>query len=244
MKLCVLMTSVLTAALFAFAPLAAGARSTACVRSASYDLELAKQIGDVYNQVSSDGDELWPSYFAKGTYRNGQYAYTVQTHRSEYDTQHAGAATQTVVHTIAGPTVSVPWFVALDQTSELRVEGCIHVMQFYAGLGFLQTNTNYGYPIGYGPLRGAGFGIERYADPSRRFDVFTALFFYPNASSAYGPTVLAFQDTTFDGGVRWRPVRSHFALVAGLYQELRAVPGIRVAQTIRASPYVGISLAH
>lgn len=148
------------------------------------------------------------------------------------------------MHTIAGPTVAVPWFVAVDQTSEARVERCIHVLRFYAGIAYLQVNTNYGHPIGYGPLHGFGAGIERYADPNKRFDVFAALYFYPAATGAYGSGTLSFEDTTFDGGFRWRPTTSKIALMAGLYQEIRAIPGLRAAQTIRAAPYLGISLSH
>ncbi len=202
---------------------------------------LAKQVGDVYNQLASDGDALAASYFAKVTVLNAGYAYTVQTHRSEYDTQHTGADTQTIVHTIAGPTISVPWFAATDQTSEARAERCTGLLGIYAGLGFLQTNSNYGYPLGYGSLRGAGVGLERIPDASARFTVFGALYYYPVATGTYGPRTVTYGVTTFDGGIRWRPSAARWSVIAGLYQEQRTLhPGLRSGYMILVAPYFGL----
>ncbi|MDQ2869039.1 MAG: hypothetical protein M3R59_11635 [Verrucomicrobiota bacterium] len=219
------------------------AYAAACQPQRTASLLLAKSIGDVYNQLASDGDELPTSYFAKATILQSTYAYTLQTHRSAYDTQHEGPNTLTGVHTIAGPTISIPWFVATDETSEARVARCVGILGIYAGVGFVRTSSNYDYPAGYAHLQGMGIGLERFADATHRFDLFGALYYYPAASGAYGGTRLHFTIVTFDGGLRLRLGSSSIGLIAGLYQEMRSLhSGARASQTIRVAPYIGLQL--
>ena len=213
-----------------------------CAREERLTIAGAKSVGDVYNQLASDGDELAASYFAKATLVRGAYAYTIQTHHSAYDTQHEGANTNTGVHTIAGPTVAVPWFVATDETVEARAERCIGFLGVYAGFGVARTSTNYDYPLGYKHLFGFGIGLERYADPRKPFDAFGALYYYPAATGQYGGTQLAYTIVTFDGGVRAR-IGSRTGAFLGLYQEMRSLhPGSRAGQTVRVAPYFGFDL--
>jgi hypothetical protein len=224
-------------------PAQGAAFAAECRPHHSASLLLAKPVGDVYNQLASDGDELPNSYFAKLTILGSAYAYTVQTHRSAYDTQHAGANTLTGVHTIAGPTISIPWFIATDETSEARAARCLGVLGLYAGVGIVQTSSNYGYPLGYAHLQGVGIGLERFADAGRRFDLFGALYYYPAASGAYGGTRLSFTVVTFDGGFRLRLGSSNTGVIVGLYQEMRSLhPGTRTGQMIRVAPYIGLQL--
>jgi hypothetical protein len=200
-------------------------------------------MGDVYNQLASDGDEEFPSYFAKLTYARGSYAITWSSHHSKYASQHEGAQTETVVHTIAGPTVDVPWFNPVEQSNETRLERCTGWERLYVGLGYLETDDSVGYPLGYSGLHGPGFGIERYADAAKRWDVFSDLYYYPAAQGAYGPRMLTFQVTTFDGGFRLR-IGTRTGMTFGLYQEIREIePAIptRAAQTVRVAPFAGFS---
>lgn len=222
---------------FALCSAAAEAR---CERRSAVSVLAAKSFGDVYNQLASDGDELPASYFVKAQVVRAEYAFSVQAHRSAYDTQHEGAATNTVVRTISGQTIAVPWFVAHDQTAEIRVARCMGLTGLYAGIGFVQTSANYSFPLGYSNLSGAGIGVERLSNPNHRLDFFSALYWYPAASGAYGNTRLYYTIVTFDGGVRWRLGASNTGLIAGLYQEMRALhPAARTGLTIRAAPYIG-----
>ncbi len=211
-----------------------------CAQTNTVHVVVAKQIAHIYNQIATDGEDSLGSYFAKATARTGTFAFSVQTHFSQYDSQHSGAGTLTVVHTIAGPTLSVPWFVATDQSSEAHVATCTHLLSIYAGVGYVQTQSNYGYPYGYGPLRGLGVGLERFANPQRRIDAFGALYYYPAAVGAYGSGRVTYAIVSFDGGFRWRLGRSGVGLIAGLYEEMRTLrPGKRAGFMIRDGPYVG-----
>jgi hypothetical protein len=235
-----------SAALFALCFFVVGmtgarAASLQCAKVDPSSAMVAKQFGDVYNQVASDGDEAFPSYFAKAAYGTGDYAITWQRHYSKYQTQHAGAQVDTIVHAIDGDTYAIPWFDAVEQTDEYRVERCLGWLRLYAGVGYVQTRENISYPIGYSGLRGAGFGLERYADEKSRWDFFGALYGYPAAGATYGARKLSLWVVTFDGGVRWK-VAKDTGTVFGLYQELRELHpgGTRVEQTVRVAPYVGI----
>ncbi len=216
------------------------ASAAECVPTNAVHVAIAKQIGDTYNQIATDGDDAPGSYFAQANVRTGAFAFSVQSQYSQYDSQHAGAGTLTVVHTIAGPTVSVPWFVATDRTSEAHVAACTRRLGVYAGVGYLQTQSNYAYPYGYGPLRGLGAGLERFADPHRRLDGFGSLYYYPAAAGTYGSRRVTYAIVSFDGGFRWRLGRSGVGLIAGLYEEMRTLrPGSRAGFMIRDGPYLG-----
>jgi len=212
-----------------------------CTQTNTMHVAIAKQIADNYNQIASDGEDSLGSYFAKATFQMGDFAFSIQSHFSQYDSQHSSMATLTVVHTIAGPTVSVPWFVATDRTSEAHVARCTRVLGIYAGLGYLQAQSNYVYPYGYGPLRGLGAGLERFADTRRRFDEFASLYYYPAAVGAYGSGSVTFDIVSFDGGFRWQLGKSGAGLIVGLYQEMRTLrPGNRAGFMIRDGPYIGL----
>lgn len=134
----------------------------------------------------------------------------------------------------------MPWFAAAEQTAEVRLARCTGFAGIYAGIGFVQTSANYGYPLGYANLRGAGIGLEHPSDANRRLDFFSALYWYPAAAGDYGGTRLYYTIVTFDGGVRWRLGDSNAGMIAGLYEEMRALhPAARTGLTIRAAPYIG-----
>jgi hypothetical protein len=217
------------------------ARASQCARANAVHALVAKQIAHVYNQIATDGEDSLGSYVAKASVQQGTFAVSVQTHFSQYDSQHSGSDTMTVVHTISGPTLAVPWFVATDRTSEAHVTACTGVLRVYAGAGYVQTTSSYGYPYGYGPLRGLGAGLERFADVQRRFDVFGSLFYYPTAAGAYGNGSVSYAILSFDGGFRWRLGASRAGFIVGLYEEMRTLrPGERAGFMIRDGPYVGI----
>ena len=223
----------------------ASAVAAGCVPQNSASILAAKSIGDVYNQLASDGDERLASYFVKADAINPAYAYTVQVHESAYDTQHGGPFTYTGVHTISGQTIFVSSFVATEQTAEARAARCIiPSLGIYAGIGLVRTAANVHYPLGYSHLLGAGIGLERFPIPGRRFDVFGALYWYPAAFGDYGGTNLFYTIATFDGGLRWRLGSSDAGFIVGLYQEMRSLhPGARVGQTVRVAPYIGFELS-
>ncbi len=231
----------MTCAVLAFGAVRANAPAATCQQELGVHAILAKQIAHIYNQIASDGEDDLGSYFAKVTAQSGAFAISLQTHFSQYDSQHSGSDIFTVVHTIAGPVVSVPWFVASDRASEAHVAACTHVLRIYAGIGYLQTASNYGYPYGYGPLRGPGAGLERFADERLRLDAFGSLFYYPAAAGKYGPGSVSYAVVTFDGGLRWRVGRSQLGLIIGLYEEMRTLrPGERAGFMIRDGPYIGL----
>jgi hypothetical protein len=202
---------------------------------------LAAQVEHVYNQVATDADDRSGSYLAEIDAHSGAFSVTLQTNYSTYDSQHAGSNTMTTVHTIAGPTVSVPWFVAGDRASEVHAAACTRVLRIYAGIGYVQTQSSYGYPLGYGPLRGAGVGLDRFADPTRSLDAFGSLYYYPAAAGPYGPASVSYAVVSFNGGVRWR-IRGSVGLVFGLNEEMRTLrPGSRAGFMIRDGPYFGVN---
>ena len=230
------------AAALAFVALVAGrAVAEPCSSASGIHGSIAPQIAHVYNQIATDADVLPASYDATLDARNGEFSVALQTDYSRYDSQHAGASTATVVHTIAGPTVSVPWFVASDRTSTVHVGACTHLLRLYAGIGYVQTQSSYGYPYGYGPLRGAGAGLERFAEPARRFDAFGSLYYYPAAAGAYGSGSVSYALLSFHGGLRWRLGGSGLGLIVGLDEEMRTLrPGMRSGFMISDGPFVGL----
>lgn len=68
-------------------------------------------------------------------------------------------------------------------------------------------------------LHGVGAGIERFANPEQRFDVFGSAFYYPAASGQYGPHSVTYGIISFDGEVRWRLGSPAFGLILGPKQE-------------------------
>ncbi len=213
-----------------------------CQPTNAANIQAALSIGDVYNALASDGDELPGAYFAKVTVKRGVYAYTIQTHHSEYNTTHEGAEVYTVVRTIDGRTVSLPWFAAQDETAEFRIERCLGFLGLYGGIGVARTSANYAYPLGYKHSLGLGAGVERFPGQGRDLDFFTALYYYPAATAAYGNEKLSLTIVTFDGGLRMR-TSPQISTFVGLYQEIRFVhPWRRAGQTIRAAPYIGFAL--
>lgn len=221
----------------------ADASATPCTAQHAVHAILAKQIAHIYNQIATDGEDSFSSYFARGEVQSGEFAGAIQTHDSEYDSQHAGAQTFTVVHTISGATVSVPWFVANDRTSEAHAAVCTRFARLYAGAAYVLASSSYSYPIGHGSLHGFGAGLERFADANRRFDVFGSLYYYPAVSGSYGPGSVSYALVSFDGALRWRLGSSGVGLIAGLYEEMRTLrPGARAGFMIRDGPYIGIGL--
>lgn len=233
-------TAIVAVALCILASPTAQAAAQCSTRSKLHGV-IAKALGDTYNQIASDGDDTAASYFAKGDAEIGSVEISLQTHYSQYYSQHAGTGSLTLVHTIAGPTISVPWFVATDRSSEFHVGACTRLLRTYAGVGYFLANSNYSYPIGYGTLHGLGAGIERFANPEQRFDIFGSAFYYPAASGQYGPLSVTYGIISFDGEVRWRLGSSAFGLIFGLYEEMRTLhPSARAGLMIRDGPYVGL----
>ncbi len=225
----------------AFALGVGDAHASRCTQAGAVQAMVAKAVAHVYNQIATDGEDDLGSYVSKISAQNGRFAISLQTWVSQYDSQHSGSDTLTVVHTIPGPTVDVPWFVASDRTTQARVGTCTGLLRLYAGVGYVQTSSNYGYPYGYGALRGLGAGLERFADPQQRFDAFGALYYYPAAAGAYGNGSVSYAILSFDGGLRWRLGSSRAGLIVGLYEEMRTLrPGERAGFMIRDGPYVGV----
>jgi len=86
--------------------------------------------------------------------------------------------------TIDGGFAVTPVFLARQNTLDARLEFKLANPRIYAGVSYLQTSDNYGYPH----LNGAGFGLEKLPDFHPGFNPFGSAFYYPSAAGDYTVT--------------------------------------------------------
>ena len=86
--------------------------------------------------------------------------------------------------TIDGGTALTPVFLARQSSLDARLEYEIAPQRINAGIGYLHTTTNYGYPN----LNAVGFGLEKLPvlTPGLRFS--GSVFYYPGARGSYTVT--------------------------------------------------------
>jgi hypothetical protein len=86
--------------------------------------------------------------------------------------------------TIDGGYAMTPVFLASQTSIDERLEYRIAAPQLYVGVGYLETDNNYGYP----QLNGAGVGIEKLPELRSGLSLSGSVFYYPNASGNYTVT--------------------------------------------------------
>jgi len=86
--------------------------------------------------------------------------------------------------TIDGGFAVTPVFLARQSTLDARLEFKLANPRIYAGVSYLQSSDNYGYPH----LNGAGFGFEKLPDFHPGFNLFGSAFYYPSATGDYTVT--------------------------------------------------------
>jgi len=83
--------------------------------------------------------------------------------------------------TIPGGYAMRPVFLASQSSIDERLEYRVAAPQIYIGVGYVETNTNYGYP----QLSGAGAGIEKLPELHPGISLSGSVFYYPSASGNY-----------------------------------------------------------
>jgi hypothetical protein len=83
--------------------------------------------------------------------------------------------------TIDGGTAFTPVFMAHQTSLDIRLEYQVLKPRIYAGVGYLHTANNYGYPN----LNAAGAGLEKLPDLRPGLSLYGSAFYYPNASGTY-----------------------------------------------------------
>jgi Copper amine oxidase N-terminal domain len=83
--------------------------------------------------------------------------------------------------TIDGGTAFTPVFLARQNTFDARIEYELAAPHVYAGIGYLHTANNFGYP----QLDGVGVGLEKLPDMRTGLNFYGSAFYYPNAGGNY-----------------------------------------------------------
>jgi hypothetical protein len=211
-----------------------------------FSFELARPLGDVYNERTTDGDAYPQSIGLRAGIVRGSYALTLDYRRNVYLTESGGPGVLTQYARIEGGFgTSVP-FLARESAFEARLERRLGGSQLYAGAGVVRTWTNYHYPS----LTGVGVGFDLRPGTTLGFRPFASAFYYPYASGSYVSESLpartfspAFQILKFDGGVVLRGARSPLYWVFGYGNETRsgrALPSD--VRFIRSDPYAAAGL--
>jgi len=142
-----------------------------------------------YNEFSA-GEWCRESYLLDAAYafKNSPLAVKVDYRQDAYVTSDnaADAFGNQYTHfaTIDGGFAYTPVFLARQTTLDARAEYQIAAPRIYAGVSFLQSSTNYGYPR----LRGAGAGLEKLPDLRPGIDFYGSAFYFPNVTGTYAIT--------------------------------------------------------
>jgi hypothetical protein len=83
--------------------------------------------------------------------------------------------------TVDGGTAFTPVFMARQSSLDIRLEYQVLKPRIYAGVAYLHTANNYGYPN----LNAAGVGLEKLPDLRPGLSFYGSAFYYPNASGTY-----------------------------------------------------------
>ncbi len=211
--------------------------------------------GKNYNEFSAGGRCEKNTYVASAAYMlpNSPLAVKIDFRQDAYvssiNTQDAFGAYFTQFATIDGGTALTPVFLAKQSTLDGRLELKIANPNIYAGLGYLQTSTNYGYPH----LRAVGAGLEKLPDLNARLSVFGSAFYYPNATGNYTVSNIAspnnnvtykqsYAITKYDIGLTYTlrnfPVYAYGGFSGDRYSKRQNAP---IDQT-HGGPYLGLGL--
>ena len=108
-----------------------------------------------------------------------EYGYVTSDNLTDTVSNH-----YTRFSTIDGGTAQVPVFLARQNSLDARVEYQIASQRINAGIGYLHTTTNYGYP----PLDAIGIGLEKLPILTPGIRLSSSVFYYPNARGVYTVT--------------------------------------------------------
>jgi hypothetical protein len=126
------------------------------------------------------------SFVGAVVYRpTGALALKVDTRQDRYVTTTGFTDSRgnqfTVFGTIDGGVAKVPVFMAQQNTIDARLEYRVAEPNVYAGVGYIRSGTNYGYPR----LGGIGFGAEKLPDFTATLSLYASAFYYPTAEGNY-----------------------------------------------------------
>lgn len=234
--------------LLAFGLPALAATTATCGADASVSaaVEVARPIGDAYDERTTDGDAYPQSLGVRALLSSGAMAAWLDYRRNVYLTESRGNGSLTEYARIEGGSgTSVP-FLARESSFEMRIERRLGTRAVYAGLGALRTWTNYNYPV----LTGLGVGLELRPAAAPGVRAFGSAYYYPSASGRYRTEsdpnrtfTPGFHIVKLDGGFILRSARSHAYGVLGYGFEQRSGNALpRDVRFIRSDPYIAICI--
>jgi hypothetical protein len=167
-------------------PLPAAAPTASPTRAAYGFIQGAVAFPRNYNEFSA-GQYCPESYVLSAAYAfaNSRFAVKADFREDVYVTSDnltdLAGNHYTQFATIDGGTAFTPVFLARQNTFDARVEYEIAAPRIYAGVGYLHTSNNFGYPH----LDAAGIGLEKLPDLRPGISFYGSAFYYPSASGNY-----------------------------------------------------------
>lgn len=209
-------------------------------------LELARPIGDTYNERTTDGDAYPQSLGVRALLARRDIAVWFDYRRNVYRTESRDAGSLTQYARLEGGTGTAAPFLARESSFEARIERRLRVRSLYAGLGAVRTWTNYHYPV----LTGIGAGLELRPEPAAGVRAFGSAYYYPFASGRYQTESAPARSLTpvfgivkLDGGFIVRRARSRVYGVLGYGFEQRSGHALPAdVRLIRSDPYVALGV--
>jgi hypothetical protein len=173
-----------------------------------------------------------------------QDAYVTSDNRTDAFGNH-----YTQFATIDGGVALTPVFLARQSSLDGRLEYQIASPRVYVGVGYIRTDTNYGYPH----LTGLGVGIEKLPDMHRGVNFYGSAFYYPNTVGTYtianpaSPNVgQSFEQqyaiTKYDIGVSLVAVHSPIYIYGGISGDRYSRKQNAPIDQQHDGPYVGLGL--
>jgi hypothetical protein len=160
---------------------------TAVPTQASYGfIQAAFAVPRNYNEFSA-GQYCPESYVLTAAYafENSRFAVKADFRQDVYVTSDnltdLVGNHYTQFATIDGGTAYTPVFLARQNTFDARLEYEIATPRIYAGIGYLHTANNFGYP----QLDAVGIGLEKLPDLRPGLSLYGSAFYYPTASGNY-----------------------------------------------------------
>jgi hypothetical protein len=208
-------------------------------------VEIARPLGDVYDERTTDGDAYPPSLGVRGSVGVNRYALILDYRRNVFLTESRGANSLTRYARIEGGFDTTAPFLARETSFEARFERRIAVtIPLYAGVGIVRTWSNYHYPS----LTGIGAGVELRPAATGAVVPFASAFYYPSASGQYATETLptrrmkpAFGILKLDAGLVLRKPRSALYAAFGYANEIRSAYALPSdIRFIRSDPYAAV----
>jgi hypothetical protein len=207
-------------------------------------IELARPIGDVYDERTADGDAYPQSLGVRVSLTGGDLAATLDYRRNVSRTESGAAGSLTRYALIEGGFGTAVPFLARDSSFEVRIERKTPLGALYAGVGAIRTWANYDAPS----LTGLGAGLELRADGRPGLRPFGSAYYYPFApgryvteSAPHRTLTPAFGIVRLDTGILVRAARSRVYAVLGYANEQRSGHALpRDVRFIRSDPYLSI----